>query len=548
MKKLFAAITALLVTITGLAASATDGFTYQQVGAAVASPAGLTVTVNSLQLVDKAGSTQLVISYSQRNNTVDQRLAEGSFKLFFTDGTSEPQYGAFNSFFPGDSNTRSYTWEWVRGKEPWLIEWDAGFFASEPTTAGLKWKVGSSYPSAPDAGPTTPPATTAPTSFSGGAITGDVVLADKGSPYLISTPIDIPTGATLTINPGVEISAKASTLFRVQGSLVVSGSSEKPVVIRVAELFIQTVESNTREDAQKVDISFAHIAGGRNFEINAKSFALRDSEIVNQKSCQSGSPNSVKVTSASTSFVRNYFKSICGFDFNVTFGSFGPRGTFTVENNHFAGNSLTSSWLSASALWKDTLTLRGNSFIGATTKVLETGFFKTSVFANSNYWGSITLQQARSLVEGSVGDTFNPPSAILESLLASPAAQTPAAQRHLTIESTPAPETPKPAEFKVFQATLASYVGSATALTAQQKLQIKRAVDSNPAAEKFICTGIRFESAPLTENILVRQRAKAACDYAKQLNPKLSTWFQNKPTKSRSYAGKVLLTVKTAND
>lgn len=113
---------------------------------------------------------------------------------------------------------------------------------------------------------------------------------------------------------------------------------------------------------------------------------------------------------------------------------------------------------------------------------------------------------------------------------------------------TPPPEVTSPAEYGVFQATLASYAGKATALTAQQKLQIKRAVDSNPFAEKFICTGIRFESAPLSENITVRQRSKAACEYARQLNPKLSTWFQNKPTQSRSYAGKVLLTVKSPND
>jgi hypothetical protein len=44
---------------------------------------------------------------------------------------------------------------------------------------------------------------------------------------------------------------------------------------------------------------------------------------------------------------------------------------------------------------------------------------------------------------------------------------------------------------------------------------------------------------------MVRKRAKAACDYAKELNPSLSTWYQNKPTQARSYAGKVLLTVKT---
>ena len=49
----------------------------------------------------------------------------------------------------------------------------------------------------------------------------------------------------------------------------------------------------------------------------------------------------------------------------------------------------------------------------------------------------------------------------------------------------------------------------------------------------------------MSVNIMVRKRAKEACAYAKQLNPELSTWFQNKPTKARNYAGKVLLTVKS---
>lgn len=101
------------------------------------------------------------------------------------------------------------------------------------------------------------------------------------------------------------------------------------------------------------------------------------------------------------------------------------------------------------------------------------------------------------------------------------------------------------AQYDVYQKTLSPYVGAVTSLSAQQKLQVKQAVDANPLAEKFICTGIRFESAPMSENLTVRKRAKAACDYAKTLNPNLSTWFQNKPTKARSYAGKVLLTVKS---
>ena len=99
----------------------------------------------------------------------------------------------------------------------------------------------------------------------------------------------------------------------------------------------------------------------------------------------------------------------------------------------------------------------------------------------------------------------------------------------------------------LYQKTLASYSGSNTGLTGLQKTQIERALSQVPDAEKFICTGIRYYSQPMSVNIMVRKRAKAACEYAKQLNPNLSTWYQNKPTKARSYAGKVLLTIKSKN-
>jgi M6 family metalloprotease-like protein len=104
------------------------------------------------------------------------------------------------------------------------------------------------------------------------------------------------------------------------------------------------------------------------------------------------------------------------------------------------------------------------------------------------------------------------------------------------------------AKYTVYQKTLSSFSSTATTLTSQQKAQVKAAVDANPTAEKFICTGIRYYSQPMSVNIMVRKRAKAACEYAKQLNPELSTWFQNKPTQARSYAGKVLLTIKSPSD
>ena len=100
-------------------------------------------------------------------------------------------------------------------------------------------------------------------------------------------------------------------------------------------------------------------------------------------------------------------------------------------------------------------------------------------------------------------------------------------------------------KYSVYQKTLATYSGATTGLSSVQKAQVRATVEANPNAEKFICTGIRYYSQPMSVNIMVRKRAKEACAYAKELNPELSTWYQNKPTQARSYAGKVLLTVKS---
>lgn len=125
------------------------GVTYQPIGASVRLRSGLEVRVSELQLIEKAGSTQLYLTYTQTNRSSRAKIDEGSFKLFFTDGTSQPQYGFFNTLFPGDSWSRSYTFEWTKGKRPWLIEWDSDFFATKPTSKGLKWKVGPDYPAVP---------------------------------------------------------------------------------------------------------------------------------------------------------------------------------------------------------------------------------------------------------------------------------------------------------------------------------------------------------------------------------------------------------------
>lgn len=101
----------------------------------------LTVTMKSISVVEKTGSFQLTIIYEQKNNTSDKKIDEGQFKLFFTDGTSTPQYGFFGSFFPGDSRERSYTWEYLKAQVPMVVSYNAGFFAAEPSSSKLNWAL-----------------------------------------------------------------------------------------------------------------------------------------------------------------------------------------------------------------------------------------------------------------------------------------------------------------------------------------------------------------------------------------------------------------------
>ena len=99
------------------------------------------VTVTELYTVSKSGSTQLKVSYTMVNRSSDKKITEGSFALFFEDGSKERQLGFFNGLFPGDSSTRSYTFEWTGTKVPLLIEYDADFFAKAPTSNGKKWNA-----------------------------------------------------------------------------------------------------------------------------------------------------------------------------------------------------------------------------------------------------------------------------------------------------------------------------------------------------------------------------------------------------------------------
>lgn len=102
---------------------------------------GMTVMVNSIEKNEEVGSIKYIVSYTLRNETTDNRIDEDSFRMYFEDGTTLPQYGYFSYLSPAQSLSRVYTFEVLKTKQPTLIEYGVDFFAPEPSLDTLKWEV-----------------------------------------------------------------------------------------------------------------------------------------------------------------------------------------------------------------------------------------------------------------------------------------------------------------------------------------------------------------------------------------------------------------------
>jgi|GEM_PF-2410046 len=103
----------------------------------------LTVTLNYLVINETASTYTYSINYTLVNNTADQAIDEGSFKMYYSDTTGGvPQYGFFGKLFPGNSRTRSYTFEELKSKPFGVLEYHHdNFFSKRPLDESLKWKV-----------------------------------------------------------------------------------------------------------------------------------------------------------------------------------------------------------------------------------------------------------------------------------------------------------------------------------------------------------------------------------------------------------------------
>ena len=130
--------------------STNSELSYNELGIWYKENNGLSVKLNTYTKEETEGYISYKISYTLKNEVVNSKIMEGSFKLFFNDDTGESQYGGFNYMYYGDEVNRSYEWKVLKNRQVYVLEYnadepDAGlegaFFRNTPISTSLHWKT-----------------------------------------------------------------------------------------------------------------------------------------------------------------------------------------------------------------------------------------------------------------------------------------------------------------------------------------------------------------------------------------------------------------------
>jgi len=101
---------------------------------------GLTVTLTSFNFLVLDSITSVNLSYKLENDTLDLKNEQG-WKLYYRDSGGLPQYGLFSQLLPGQTITRSYTFNVQAPEVPLVVAYPSQFSASTWQADDLIWKM-----------------------------------------------------------------------------------------------------------------------------------------------------------------------------------------------------------------------------------------------------------------------------------------------------------------------------------------------------------------------------------------------------------------------
>ena len=221
----------------------------------------------------------------------------------------------------------------------------------------------------------------------GGLISSDLVLTKAGSPYLISSTLQIPAGRTVTIQPGVEIRTNGvATAFWNQGIVIFNGTRQDPIRFSgKPNLFFSLKNAIAGSSLSIKGVLFD--GGGTLWSYEGYSgyqdLLLEDSEIKDVYGF-----TYIWYPPSKVVIQRNSLINSGGF--SVGFDARDGKSGVQIKNNLFIGPSTTDYWVEVWASYGGQLEVQGNEFrTGPYTAVrLKPNYPDGKLVASGNYWGT----------------------------------------------------------------------------------------------------------------------------------------------------------------
>ncbi|WP_426148147.1 PKD domain-containing protein [Polaromonas sp. DSR2-3-2] len=336
----------------------------------------------------------------------------------------------FDGSASSDANGDTLTYAWTMTSMPpgstvrlmWMTSAKPDFTADMPGTYVMTLVVN-------DGKVNSAAATTTVTLLSAGTPIGGIISTDTHlfldkSPYLITNTLQIASGTTLTIDPGVKVKSTGFPI-NVYGTLKVSGTPSAYVQLDSVSINNSGTSSTL---SSSIQISYAKLNNGSLMPPSGNAvygnIVLTDS-ILTSVNTSSGSNYMYIWYPEKDCFIeRNIFKNSGGLSIGVDTRNVARK--VYIRNNVFTGiiGDAVKNWASYGG---ETTVVSANSFldIGQVVLRLPSGYDAAAMTATGNYWGTSDQVQVQSRIYDKSNDLSSAGLVNFLPLLTKPDALTP---------------------------------------------------------------------------------------------------------------------------
>jgi hypothetical protein len=251
----------------------------------------------------------------------------------------------------------------------------------------------------------------------GGIMNASTTLNLAGSPYELTSDLQVAYGATLTIAPGVVIEG-ANRKIVVYGNLSAVGTANQPVTLHDVRV---VPGGNTEVQPYSITIQYALVDGGRIYDATGNavygSLVIRDSKLLGLQSYMY-----VWYPVADCYIERNVFVG-CG---GISTGTSNAVKVY-VRNNVFYQQTDTYSVQNWATYNTSGTIVALNSFL-STDRValrLPAGYTDTQLTGTDNFWGTTSASTIAAMIFDQNDDLASAGVITFQPILTSPDAATP---------------------------------------------------------------------------------------------------------------------------